>query len=113
MGEPQEDWIALLDRLVAGDRLAFAKVNRLVSGFLAQLRAYDFRDEWEDLRQEVVMSLIANARAGRLRIITRNKVVDRLKGARRRHEKATVPWDEESARTVGATEDPSTAAARE
>jgi RNA polymerase sigma-70 factor (ECF subfamily) len=123
MAVPREDWIAILDRLVAGDRLAFAKVNRLVSGFLAQLRAYDFRDEWEDLRQEVVMSLIANARAGRLRdpeaflgyvrIITRNKVVDRLKGARRRHEKATVPWDEESARTVGATEDPATAAARE
>lgn len=111
------DWIAVLDRLVAGDRLAFARINRLVSGFLVQLRAYDFRDEWDDLRQEVVMSLIANARAGRLRdpaaflgyirIITRNKLVDRLKGARRRHERASVPWDEESARTAGASADPS------
>ena len=61
------DWIAVLDRLLAGDRLAFAKINRLVSGFLVQLRAYDFRDEWDDLRQEVVLSLVANARAGRLR----------------------------------------------
>jgi RNA polymerase sigma-70 factor (ECF subfamily) len=123
---PAEDWIAVLDRLVAGDRVAFAKVNRLISGFLVQLRAYDFRDEWDDLRQEVVMSLVANARAGRLRdreaflgyarIITRNKVVDRLKGARRRHERATVAWDEESARGLGidgAVADRSAAAARE
>jgi RNA polymerase sigma-70 factor (ECF subfamily) len=123
MAAPQEDWIAVLDRLLAGDRLAFAKINRLVSGFLVQLRAYDFRDEWDDLRQEVVMSLVANARAGRLRdpeaflgyvrIITRNKVVDRLKGARRRHERATVSWDEETARLAGTVADPSAAAARE
>jgi RNA polymerase sigma-70 factor (ECF subfamily) len=122
---PPEDWIAVLDRLVAGDRVAFAKVNRLISGFLVQLRAYDFRDEWDDLRQEVVMSLVANARAGRLRdreaflgyarIITRNKVVDRLKGARRRHERATVAWDEASARGLAddAAADSSAAAARE
>jgi RNA polymerase sigma-70 factor (ECF subfamily) len=119
----------VLDRLVAGDRLAFATINRLISGFLVQLRAYDFRDEWDDLRQEVVLSLLANARAGRLRdpaaflgyvrIITRNKLVDRLKGARRRHERTSVPWDEEAARTVGASDgsglpqDPAATAARE
>jgi RNA polymerase sigma-70 factor (ECF subfamily) len=123
MAGSSEDWIAVLDRLVAGDRVAFAKMNRLISGFLVQLRAYDFRDEWDDLRQEVVLSLVANARAGKLRdpaaflgyarIVTRNKVVDRLKGARRRHERATVPWDEEAARLAGAVADPSVAAARE
>ena len=121
MAGAREDWIAIVDALVAGDRLAFAKVNRLISGFLAQLRAYEFRDEWDDLRQEVVMSLVANARAGKLRdpeaflgyvrIITRNKVVDRVKGARRRHERSTVAWDDEAARAVGAAPDP--AAARE
>ena len=62
-----EDWIAVVDRLVAGDRVAFATINRLISGFLTQLRAYDLRDEWDDLRQEVVLSVVANARAGRLR----------------------------------------------
>ncbi len=123
MGTPREDWIAMLDALLAGDRLAFAKINRLVSGFLVQLRAYDVRDEWEDLRQEVVMSLVANARAGRLRdpdaflgyvrIITRNKLVDRLQGARRRHERATVAWDDEAVRTLDAMSDPALAAARE
>lgn len=123
MVAPREDWIGTLDALLAGDRLAFAKVNRLISGFLVQLRAYDFRDEWDDLRQEVVMSLVANARAGRLRdpeafvgyvrIITRNKLVDRLKGARRRHERSTVAMDEAVAGTLAATPDPTAAAARE
>jgi RNA polymerase sigma-70 factor, ECF subfamily len=113
----------VLDQLLAGDRLAFAKINRLISGFLSQLRAYDFRDEWDDLRQDVVMSLVANARAGRLRdpaaflgyarIITRNKVVDRLKGARRRHERATVTWDDGTATAIGTNPDPAAAAARE
>lgn len=117
------DWIAVLDRLVAGDRLAFATINRLISGFLVQLRAYDFRDEWDDLRQEVVLALLANARAGRLRdpaaflgyvrIITRNKLVDRVKGARRRHERATIALDDETARGLVAPVDPTAAAARE
>lgn len=123
MGETREDWIAVLDRLQQGDRLAFAKVNRVISGFLVQLRAYEMRDEWDDLRQEVVMSLVANARAGRLRdpeaflgyvrIITRNKVVDRVKGARRRHERATVTLDDASGREIAAPADPAAAAARE
>jgi RNA polymerase sigma factor (sigma-70 family) len=108
------DWLALLERLLAGDRLAFLHFNRLVSGFLAQLRAYDFRDEWDDLRQEVLASVVANARAGRLRdpaafvgyvkIITRNKFVDRLKRQLRQHEKDALPWDDETARAATAPE---------
>src|SRR5438132_1520228 len=62
-----KDWLAVLGRLLAGDRIAFLEVNRLVTGFLVQLRAYDFREEWDDLRQEVLLSVVANARAGRLR----------------------------------------------
>jgi RNA polymerase sigma-70 factor (ECF subfamily) len=104
------DWIAVVDRLCAGDRLAFLELNRLVTNFLVQLRAYDFRDEWDDLRQEVVTSVVENARAGRLRdaqafvayvrIVTRNKFVDRLKARLRHHEKETLPWDEETARVA-------------
>ncbi len=100
------DWTAIQGRLLAGDRLAFLEINRLITGFLVQLRAYDFREEWEDLRQEVMMSVVANARAGRLRdpkafvgyvrIITRNKFVDRLKERLRHHEKDHLPWDDAS-----------------
>src|SRR6185295_1700212 len=98
------DWLAVVDRLLAGDRAAFLELNRLITGVLVQLRAYDFRDEWDDLRQEVVLSVVANTRAGRVRdpqafvgyvrAVTRNKFVDRLKTRLRLHEREAVPWDE-------------------
>jgi RNA polymerase sigma factor (sigma-70 family) len=107
MPGPAADWIEVVGRLVAGDRLAFLQVNRLVTGFLTQLRAYDFQEEWDDLRQEVVLAVIANARAGRLRdpqafvgyvkIITRNKVMDRLKQRLQLREKERLPWDDATA----------------
>lgn len=101
------DWTLVVGRLLEGDRLAFLQVNRLVTGCLTQLRAYDFQEEWDDLRQEVVLAVVANARAGRLRdpqafvgyvrIITRNKVMDRLKQRLQHHEKETLPWDDATA----------------
>lgn len=100
----------LLDRLLAGERLAFLELNRLISATLQQLRAWDFQDEWDDLRQEVLLTVIANARAGRLRdaealvgyvrIVTRNKFIDRLKQRLRWKEKERLPWDDETARAV-------------
>jgi RNA polymerase sigma-70 factor (ECF subfamily) len=107
VGREGPDWGEVQERLLRGDRLAFLEVSRLISGVLAQLRAYDFRDEWDDLRQEVVLSLVANARAGRLRdpqafvgyvrIITRNKFVDRLKQRIRRREDQSEPWEDVAA----------------
>lgn len=96
-----EDWVAVLDRLLRGDRLAFLEVNRLVTGYLQQLRAWD--------------SIVANARAGRLRdaqaflayvrTITRNKFVDRLKRRLRCKEREAVVWDEETARSLATLPD--------
>ncbi len=116
MTAPTEDWVALLTQLERGDVVAFAKFSRLVSGFLIQLRAYDFEEEWGDLRQEVLLSVIANARASRLRdpkafvgyvkIITRNKFVDRLKRRLRHREKEALPWDDETARATTPDLDP-------
>lgn len=120
-----DDWAAIQARLLKGDRLAFLQVNRLVTGILRQLRAYDFRDEWDDLRQEVLMSVVANARRGRLRdprafvgyvrIITRNKFVDQLKLRLRRREREALPWDDETARAaaVHATADGGSSASAE
>ena len=42
----------LLERLAAGDRLALARVTRMVTGCLRRLGAYDLGDEWQDLCQE-------------------------------------------------------------
>jgi len=103
-------WPAVVARLAAGDRAAFLKLNRLVTSVLVQLRAYDFREEWDDLRQEVVLAVVANAKAGKLRdpeafvgyvrIITRNKFVDRLKQHLRLKEDEALPWDDEAARVA-------------
>jgi RNA polymerase sigma-70 factor (ECF subfamily) len=105
-----DDWAAIQGGLLAGDRLAFLRVNRLVTHCLQRLRAYDFRDEWDDLRQEVVLAVVANARAGRLRdpaafvgyvrIITRNKLIDRLKGHLRMGAEEPLAWDDETARAA-------------
>jgi RNA polymerase sigma-70 factor (ECF subfamily) len=100
-------WPAVVARLAAGDRAAFLQLNRLVTSVLVQLRAYDFREEWDDLRQDVVLAVVANAQAGKLRdpqafvgyvrIITRNKFVDRLKQHLRLKEGEALPWDEATA----------------
>lgn len=107
MAERAIDWTAVLDGLLASDRVAFAELNRLITATLGQLRAFDFRDEWDDLRQEVLLALVASARAGRLRepralvgyvrIVTRNKFMDRLKRHLRHQEDAHFPWDDETA----------------
>jgi RNA polymerase sigma-70 factor (ECF subfamily) len=82
----------VLDRLVGGDRLAFVELSRLVTGFLVRWRAYDFRDEWDDLVQEVILAAVEAARSrrlrqpaavlGYLRTATRYKFVDWLRRRR-------------------------------
>jgi len=110
MAGSEQDWLGVQERLLRGDRRAFLELSRLITGVLTQLRAYDFQEEWDDLRQEVAMAVIANARKDRLRdpqafvgyvrIITRNKFVDRLKRRMRVREHEVLPWDEETARAL-------------
>jgi RNA polymerase sigma-70 factor, ECF subfamily len=103
MRDRPDEWIQILDELCAGSHVAFLKLNGLITAFLTKLRAYDFQDEWDDLRQEVVLSLIVNVQAGRLhdpqallayvQIITRNKVLDRIKRSVSHREKEVLPLD--------------------
>ena len=55
----------MLERLGAGDRLALARVTRMITARLRSLGAYDLRDEWDDVCQEVVWALVRAHRAGR------------------------------------------------
>ena len=64
---PERDWAEVLRRVVEGDRLALVQASRVVNAFLARFGAYDFRDEWEDLVQEVVSAAALALRDGRLR----------------------------------------------
>ena len=41
----RENWAAVMQSLIDGDREAFLKLSRLVRGFLVGWRAYDFQDE--------------------------------------------------------------------
>ena len=105
---PREDWAAVVDRLLEGDEVACLKLGRLVTGFLASWRAYDFRDEWQDLVQEVLIAVITGALEGRIRdrravvgyvrTIAHNKFADRLKKHLGRKEDQTLEWEEATER---------------
>ncbi len=92
----------VIDRLLEGDRLACLQISQLVTGFLARWRAYDFRDDWPDLVQEVLLVVITVAREGKIRnpetslgyirTVARHKFVDRLRRHLRRSEDQSLPW---------------------
>jgi RNA polymerase sigma-70 factor (ECF subfamily) len=106
--QPREDWAAVVDRLLEGDELACLKLSRLVTGFLASWRAYDFRDDWQDLVQEVLIAVITGAREGRIRdpravvgyvrTIAHHKFLDRLKKHLGHREDQTLEWEQATER---------------
>lgn len=91
--QPNEDWAAVVENVIRGDQVAFLKLSRLITGFLANLRSFDLRDDWPDIVQEVVMATIEakrkqslrdpNAVYGYVRSATRFKFIDRIRGRRR------------------------------
>lgn len=114
MPEPAIDWMRVVERLAAGDRMAYAQLGRLVSGHLGRLRAYDFREDWADLRREVAIAAVANLHAGRLgdsralaayvRVVTRNKFAGHLHRHLGCRPEERLPWDDETARAMVADE---------
>ncbi len=103
-GRSEEDWYAVLEALQEGDSLALAKLTRLVNSFLARWNAYDFRSDWDDLLQEVIIASAVALREGRirdrravvgyLRSTARFKFVDRLRVHMRIKEDQTLPWED-------------------
>ncbi len=88
------DWGPVVDQAIAGDRVAYARLARLVTGHLAHWRAYDFRSDWEDMVQDVLLSVVGAHREGRfatpgdllayLRQATRFRFIDRIRASNRR-----------------------------
>ena len=101
----REDWAAVMDALLEGDRTAVLKLSRLITGLLSRWRAFDFRQDWEDLVQEVLAAAIEGVREGRIenrsataayiRAIAHHKYIDRLRQHVGHHEDETLPWEEE------------------
>ena len=51
-------------RLAGGDCAALARVGRLVTGRLARLGAYDIRDDWDDIVQDVAIAVMGAYQSG-------------------------------------------------
>jgi RNA polymerase sigma-70 factor (ECF subfamily) len=117
------DWTGLLQRVVDGDGLAFVQASRLVNGFLVRWNAYAFREEWDDLVQEVIAAGALALRDGRLRdpqaavaflrTTARFKFVDRLRIQLRVGSGEGLAWDELVASREHPLEEQFAAAARE
>ncbi len=88
------DWLLVVRRVLDGDRAAYARLIRLVTGHLTSWRAYDFRADWDDMVQEVLLSTVEAYRAGRIadsgalvayvRQAARFKFIDRIRVLQRR-----------------------------
>jgi RNA polymerase sigma-70 factor (ECF subfamily) len=104
MAPSGEDWAALLERLLEGDRLALARLTRLVASFLARWNAWDFRDDWDDIIQEVLLAAARAMQQGQLRerqavaaylkSTARHKFADRLRSQLRYGQGGALPWED-------------------
>lgn len=117
------DWTGLLERVVDGDGLAFVQASRLVNSFLVRWDAYAFREEWDDLVQEVIAAGVLALREGRLRdpqaavaflqTTARFKFVDRLRIQLRADSTERLLWEELVVSRERPLEEQLSAAARE
>jgi RNA polymerase sigma factor (sigma-70 family) len=62
VGDTEQNWASLLDRLVQGDAIAYAHISRLVTRRLEKVGAFYIQDSWEDLVHEVLISLMKRRR---------------------------------------------------
>lgn len=106
----ETDWAEVMDHLIEGDRLALIQVSRLISSFLRRWNAHDFRDEWDDLIQEVVLATATALSEGRIRerqavagyikSTARFKFASRLRRHLRIREDDHLPWDDVMSETL-------------
>ena len=104
MPKSDQDWAAILGQLLRGDRLALLRVAKLVNSFLVRWNAYHFREEWDDITQEVVTAAAIALRDGKLRdpqsalgflySTARFKYVSRLRIQLRLREGEALAWGE-------------------
>ena len=88
-----KDWMTIMEDLLHGSRtaqqVAFVEIDDLISSLLVRVRALDHREEWDELRQNILEKLVKSFRRKQLRnskafvsyaeTITRNTFYDFLK----------------------------------
>ena len=94
----------MIDPLRRGHPAALIEWTRLATGFLVEMRAYDFADEWEDLLHRVLARLVAEspgrrrAERGeardRMRAITCDELSQDLRSLTQWREARELPWCE-------------------
>jgi RNA polymerase sigma factor (sigma-70 family) len=63
-----EDWLDVMAELRDGDRVALAKVSRLITGYLARYRGRTLADDpCDDIRQDALLALTRSVQQGVLR----------------------------------------------
>jgi RNA polymerase sigma factor (sigma-70 family) len=89
-----EDWLGVMQALERGDRIALARVNRLITGYLIRYRSYGIgEDPCDDIRQDALLALIQSVQQGVLRdpkafvayagAMVRNMLTGRLRSEKR------------------------------
>jgi RNA polymerase sigma-70 factor, ECF subfamily len=90
-----EDWLSVMEALRRGDRVALAKVSRLISGYLARHRGHGLADDpCDDIRQDALLALTQSVQQGSLRdprafvayagAMVRNMLLVRMRTEKRR-----------------------------
>ncbi len=108
------DWIDVVQRVRAGDAHSLSRLVSLITSFLHKYGAYRIRESWEDVCQDVLMSLVRRVEQGDLRspnafvsyaaAITRTCYLDFVErrarvtsGGRRNERWAAVPIEQAAA----------------
>lgn len=100
VAKQEVDWLALLEQIQRGDRVALLRVTGLVTGYLTRFAAYEHRSSWDDVCQEVLLKLLKSHREGTLRDraafvayagrVTRTTLIDWI----RKNTKESLPGEE-------------------
>ena len=99
-----DDWSEILESLGRGELTSFDRVTRLVTSYLSRIGAYDYRDSWDDLVQEVLISLLRTPPASNesgaivrhIQTTTQRKFIDQVRRERGRRRTDSVQPDEGS-----------------